>query len=142
MIVLLPRPRGVDAMRSGLLLLSGARPCGGSGQPRQPQRAVMTAAEKAWVEGALPQLRTTLWSRRLQFWPHERHPTMILFNERCRFEAGPSDKPTWIGEAHSGKIRLLKNSIDARVVAMEDTNPTTGAEYFVMSLPSIWKRPS
>ena len=124
-------------MRSGLLLLSGLALVAAPVSSAAAARCVMTAAEKAWVEGALA-ASDYMMEQRLHL-PHERHPTMILFNERCRFEAGPSDKPTWIGEAHSGKVRLLKNSIDARVVAMEDTNPTTGAEYFVMSLPSIWE---
>jgi hypothetical protein len=98
---------------------------------------VMTPAEKAWADGALA-ASDYVMEQRLHL-AHERHPTIILFNERCRFEAAPSNTPQWVGEAHTGKVRLVKDGIPARVVAMEDTNPKTGEEYFVMSLPTIWE---
>jgi hypothetical protein len=96
---------------------------------------IMSTAEKAWVDGALA-ASDYVMEQRLKL-PHQARPTIILFNEKCRFEKA-AGKTGWAGEPHSGKIRLGKDSIPVGVVAMEDTNAATGEEYFVMALPSIW----
>ncbi|HEX6605263.1 MAG TPA: hypothetical protein VF027_10355 [Sphingomicrobium sp.] len=103
----------------------------------KPAACVMTDGERAWAENAL-QASDYVMEQRLHL-PRAPHPTIILFNEHCRFESTAPGKPLWKGEAHSGKIRLLKGSIPAGVVAMEDYDQKTGEEFFAMALPSIWQ---
>jgi len=125
-------------MRKLMIGLASVLAGAGQSAAAPPDRAcVMTAQEQAWVDRALA-ASDYIMDQRLHL-PRVPHPTIILFNEYCRFESSGSGKPGWVGEAHSGKIRLLKNSIPAGIVAMEDSDQETGQEFFVMSLPSIWE---
>ncbi len=125
-------------MRNIMIALAGLLAAAGASVAAPKDAAcAMTDQDRAWVDGALA-ASDYIMDQRLHL-PRVPHPTIILFNEHCRFESSGSGKPAWVGEAHSGKIRLQKNSIPARIVAMEDYDNQTGREFFVMSLPSIWE---
>lgn len=66
------------------------------------------------------------------------HPTIILFNDECRFEKkeGSDD---WSGEPHAGQIRIGTGSVRAGVWAMQDFDKKAEERFFLMSLPSIWE---
>lgn len=106
-------------------------------QPRSRDACVMTPAEQAWVTRSLSawelvraqKLRLTI----------ESHPTMVLFDDRCRFEAKAGASPQWRGTPHAGTIRLPDgSSIPAAVISSTSRNDSTGEVFFVMALPPIW----
>lgn len=107
----------------------------GSGAP-EPNKCVMTAEERVWINGAL-QASDYIIEQRLHL-SAEPRPRIIVFNDHCRFELREGSNE-WSGEAHAGKIRLLKGAIDAGVTSMADYDEKTGQRFFAMSLPSVWE---
>ena len=102
-----------------------------------PAACELSAEERAWTETAIRASDHVMLTR-LQL-PRVPYPTIIVFNERCRFESPQGDVARWSGQPHEGKIRLLSgNPIDVGVWAMQDQDKETGRQFFVMSLPSIW----
>jgi hypothetical protein len=102
-----------------------------------PARCAMSAAEKNWVESAV-QSATYIYEQRLRL-PTVPYPTIIVFNEQCRFELKEGSR-RWVSEPHSGKIRLpRKGAVPAELTAMADYDKETGERYFVIPLPSIWR---
>lgn len=97
----------------------------------------MTSDELNWIDSSLSASDYMMETRMRLV--HVPHPTIIVFNERCRFELKEGTK-RWLGESHAGKIRLLHHgSMDAGLIAMEDNDEKTGERYFVIALPSIWR---
>jgi hypothetical protein len=99
---------------------------------------VMVPAEKAWVEGAL-QASDYVMEQRLHL-PREAHPTIVVFNDRCRFELGDAGRGRWIGTSHTGKIDLFGTTIDAGVTSFASDDDKTGRRFFVMALPPVWAK--
>jgi hypothetical protein len=98
----------------------------------------MTPEDRSWIESAL-QASKYIRTQRLHI-EADTHPTIVLFNAACRFEAKAGDKPEWVGTPHTGKIRLPDGSdIPAGVVSSTGKDDKTGEVFFVMALPSVWK---
>jgi hypothetical protein len=98
----------------------------------------MSADERAWVEGAL-HASDQVMLRRLHLQPDPR-PTIITFNERCRFEAKGPGGSRWVGTPHKGKIALPDgNETDATITSFASRDDRTGERFFVMALPSVWR---
>lgn len=104
---------------------------------RSPAPCTMTPAEQAWTDRSI-----AAWERVRTGYLHlavESHPTMVLFDDRCRFEAKAGAKPQWRGTVHDGKIRLPDGSdIPPMVISSTSQNDTTHEIFFVMALPPIW----
>ena len=67
-------------------------------------------------------------------------PTIIVFNQKCRFEANGKRPERWVGTAHHGKIYLPDgNDIDVGVSSFASQDEKTGERFFVMALPSVWE---
>jgi hypothetical protein len=97
----------------------------------------MRPEDRAWIDSSL-QASDYMMGTRLRL-PPVPHPTIITFNEHCRFELKAGSK-RWRAEPHQGKIRLLRQgAVNAGLVAMEDNDQKTGERYFVIALPSIWR---
>lgn len=98
---------------------------------------VMTTEERRWVDDAL-KASAYIMEQRLRL-PAAPHPTIIVFNELCRFELKEGSS-RWVGEPHSGKIRLLRGgAFPAGIVAMADYDKNSGERFMVIALPSIWR---
>ena len=98
----------------------------------------MTSDEKAWTESALG-----AWyymeADRLKV-PELTPPDVIMFDDKCRFEAAASKKPPGKGEPHSGKIRLPDGSdMPVGLASSTSRDDKTGKIFFVMALPPIWE---
>ena len=125
-------------MRTILLAFGAASLLGGAAPASAAERCQMSAAEKAWIDRAL-QASDHVMEQRLRL-PVEARPTIILFNQHCRFEAKGSRQVRWAGLAHQGKIQLPDGSdIDAGVTSFASQYEKTGKRYFVMALPSVWE---
>jgi hypothetical protein len=97
----------------------------------------MPPDDRAWIDSAL-RASDYMMNSRMHLRPVP-HPTIITFNEQCRFELKAGSN-RWVGEPHQGKIRLLhKGAMNAGLIAMEDNDEKTGERYFVIALPSIWR---
>lgn len=97
----------------------------------------MTAGERAWLQDSL-EASHYIMEQRLRL-PPAPHPTIIVFNERCRFELKEGSR-RWTGEPHSGKIRLVRGgAFPAGIVAMADYDKTSGERFMLIALPSIWR---
>jgi hypothetical protein len=106
-------------------------------QPSQPT-CVMTTEERTWVDGALG-ASAYMMEQRLRLSPVP-HPTIIVFNERCRFELKEGSRH-WSGEGHAGKIRLVRGgAFPAGIVAMADYDKASGERFMLIALPSIWRK--
>ena len=98
----------------------------------------MTQAEKTWVERSLTAWETVR-TNRLKLEVLAR-PVIVLFNDRCRFEARAGPKPDWRGETHSGILTLPNGEqVEAGVISAAMSNDKTGEPFFVMALPSVWR---
>ena len=117
-------------------LATGLAAAGAGWSAPKPAVCKMSSEDRSWADGAL-KASDYIMKQRLHL-GDDPHATVVLFNERCRFEL-PEGKSRWIGEPHSGKIRIPNGSLDARVWAMASTNEKTNERFFVMSLPSIWE---
>jgi hypothetical protein len=116
-------------------LLASALILGSSGAGAA-QRCAPTSDERSWVESSLA-ASDYIMMQRLHL-PPDPHPTIIVFNDKCRFEL-PEGSKKWLAESHNGKIRLLRNStVDAGLIAMADQVEQSGRRYFVIALPSVW----
>jgi hypothetical protein len=124
-------------VRAGLLVIAGAAMWSIAAQSSAAEPCAMSGDEKAWVEGAL-QASDYIMQQRLHL-PREVHPTIIVFNNRCRFELGGAGQTHWTGTPHSGKIDLFGQSIDAGVTSFSSDDDKTGRRFFVMALPSVWE---
>lgn len=105
--------------------------------PGLAAECAMTAEEKNWVEGSL-----AAWNymaeRRLKL-AATQPPTIIVFNDKCRFEAKAVRQPVWAGESHSGSIRLPDgNQAPAQVTSFASHDDKSGVTFFVMALPPVW----
>lgn len=97
----------------------------------------MTAAETAWVDRSL-----SAWERvrsdKLKI-AADAVVTLILFNDRCRFETKRVDPTEWRAAAHGGAIRLPDGtSVEVGLASGAGRDPKSGTRYFVMALPAIW----
>lgn len=107
-------------------------------QAAKPAAAcTMTGQEQSWADGAI-QASDYIMEQRLHL-PHAPYPTIILFNDRCRFESAAGNRVHWLGTPHSGKIALGDETIDAGVTSFASDDDKTGRRYFVMALPSVWE---
>lgn len=97
----------------------------------------MSAGEKAWVDGALA-ASDYVMERRLHL-PRAPYPTIVLFNDHCRFESPAGPRVRWAGTPHNGKIRLGDQTIDAGIVSFTGNDDKSGQTFFVMALPSVWE---
>jgi hypothetical protein len=96
----------------------------------------MSADERAWVENAL-RASDDVMLRRLHLPPDPR-PTIIVFNERCRFESRFGSD--WIGTPHKGKVALPDGTAaDAVITSFASRVGMRGLRFFVMALPSVWR---
>jgi len=99
---------------------------------------IMSDVEQSWVDGSL-----SAWSHmvndRLHLPPSD-PPTIIVFNDKCRFETQATETPRWKGEPHQGKVRLPDGGeIPVGVASATSHDDKTGTTFFVMALPSIWQ---
>lgn len=125
-------------MRMHLLIVGIAVSALAAAPVHSAERCVMSAGERAWADGALRASDDVMLTR-LHLQPDLR-PTIVLFNDRCRFEAKASSGPRWIGSAHQGKIRLPDGSdIDPAITSFASRNDATGERFFVMALPAVWQ---
>jgi hypothetical protein len=100
-------------------------------------RCSMNPLEKQWIDQAL-QASDHVMIERLHL-PQEARPTIILFNQHCRFEAKGTRPGRWAGTVHQGKIHLPNGTdVDAGVTSFASQDDKTGERYFVMALPSVW----
>jgi hypothetical protein len=89
-----------------------------SAVPPQPvaTRCAMSAEDRGWIINALTASRQVM-EKRLGL-PADAPPTIILFDDRCRFEARPAALLRWAAAPHAGKIRIPDgNQIDAGVTS-------------------------
>lgn len=108
----------------------------GSAGAGAAQRCAPTSDERAWVENSLA-ASGYIMTQRLHL-PPDPQPTIIVFNDKCRFEL-PEGSSKWVAEPHGGKVRLLKShTIDAGVTSFASRDDDTGQRFFVMALPSVW----
>ena len=105
--------------------------------PAVAAQCSMAADERAWVEGSLAAWHY-MADQRLKLAPTQ-PPTIIVFNDRCRFEAKASRRPAWVGEPHSGSIRMPDGSqTPAQVTSFASHDKKSGTTFFVMALPPVW----
>lgn len=105
--------------------------------PAGAAECAMTAEEKSWIEGSLAAWRY-MADRRLRLAPVH-PPTIIVFNDACRFESQATLRPRWRGEPHSGSVRLPDGSqAPAQVTSFASHDKKSGVTFFVMALPPIW----
>jgi hypothetical protein len=98
----------------------------------------MSAEEKSWIEGSLA--ASDYVRRQKLHLASDGHPTIVLFNEHCRFEAKASLSPDWVGTPHADKILIPDGSeIPAQVTSFTGRDDKTGEVFFVMALPSVWR---
>jgi hypothetical protein len=98
----------------------------------------MTPEEKIWIQGSLA--ASDYVRRQKLHLASDDHPTIVLFDERCRFEAKASLDADWIGTPHEGKIVIPDGTeIPAGVTSFTGRNDKTGEVFFVMALPSVWR---
>ena len=98
----------------------------------------MTLAEQSWVDGSL-KAWDYMSRERLRLAAVE-PPTIIVFDDKCRFEASATIAPRWKGEEHSGRIRLPDGSdIPVGVASAASRDDKTGNSFFFMALPPIWE---
>lgn len=103
--------------------------------PALAATCVMSKSERGWIESSLGAWRQM--ERRLQL-PRQPAPTIVLFNQSCRFERRAGG-PAWVGERHKGMIRLPDGgTAPAQVTSFAGSNEKTGEPFFVMALPSVW----
>ena len=116
-----------------IALLLGLSPAA----PVAAQSCAMSSAESAWVEKSLQAWRHVS-TRKLNL-PPAAQPTMILFNEKCRFER-ITGQSVWRAEPHNGTIRLPDGGeVPVQVTAFAGRNDRTAEPFFVMALPSVWE---
>ena len=123
-----------------IALLTAAALASASAAPSEPAptKCAMSAEDRAWIINALSASRFVM-EKRLGL-PAEAPPTIILFDDKCRFEARPSALLRWAAESHAGKIRIPDgNEIDAGVTSFASRVGETGDRFFVMALPSVWR---
>lgn len=98
----------------------------------------MTLAEQSWVDGSL-KAWDYMSRERLRLAAVE-PPTIIVFDDKCRFEGSATIAPRWKGEEHSGRIRLPDGSdIPVGVASAASRDDKTGTSFFFMALPPIWE---
>ena len=98
----------------------------------------MTLAEQSWVDGSL-KAWDHMSRERLRLAAVE-PPTIIVFDDKCRFEASATIAPRGKGEEHSGRIRLPDGSdIPVGVASAASRDDKTGNSFFFMALPPIWE---
>ena len=97
----------------------------------------MSVGDGKWVEDAL-RASDLIMLKRLHL-PPDRRPTIVVFDQDCRFEAMPGAGGKWTGTPHEGKILLPDGKeIDVGVTSFASRDDRTGKRFFVMALPSIW----
>src|SRR4051812_26664900 len=111
-------------MRLGMLLLSSVLFSPALLAASPSPRCVMSLDEKAWADGALA-ASDYIMEQRLHL-PVAPHPAIVLFNDRCRFEAAPGVHSRWVGTPHQGKIDLFGSSINAGVTSFASDDEKTG----------------
>jgi hypothetical protein len=98
----------------------------------------MSPAEQSWVDGSLQ-----AWSHMAKDRLHlaaSVPPTIIVFNDKCRFEAQATNSPRWIATLHQGKVRLPDGSdIPVGVASAASHDDKSDTTFFVMALPSVWE---
>lgn len=98
----------------------------------------MSPAERDWVDGSL-HAWNYMANERLHL-ATSTPPTIVVFNDKCRFEAKATDMPRWKGEQHDGKVRLPDGSdIPVGVASAASHDDKTDTSFFVMALPPVWK---
>lgn len=120
-----------------LWLICGAVLAALCGVPaRAANSCAMSPPDRAWVDGAL-KASDEVMLQRLHLQPDPR-PTIIVFNDRCRFEARAGSS-SWTGTPHKGQIQLPDgHTIDVGVTSFASRVGDTGDRFFVMALPSVW----
>ena len=95
----------------------------------------MSKAERSWIDSSLGAWRHM--ERRMNL-PRHASPTIVLFNQTCRFERR-AGRTAWVGESHKGSIRLPDGGrAPAQVTSFAGNNARTNEPFFVMALPPIW----
>ena len=103
--------------------------------PAPAASCTMSKAERGWIDTSLGAWRHM--ERRMKL-PRQASPTIVLFNQSCRFERR-AGQTAWIGEPHKGSIRLPDGGrAPAQVTSFAGNNPKTNEPFFVMALPSVW----
>lgn len=117
------------------LLMTSA--CAHVPAPAAASSCTMASAERRWIDGALD-----AWSfvrREKLHLTDSFRPTIILFDNRCRFEAPAGDALRWTGAEHGGSVALPDgNSIPPGVISFARTDKQDRA-FFVMALPPVWQ---
>lgn len=102
----------------------------------QTECAAMSSTEQAWVNHSLAAWRLAR-ADALHVAEEPQPPTLIFFNESCRFEG--EGGPPWRGAAHNGSVALPDgNAVPPQVVSFAAPYDEQRRVFFVMSLPSIW----
>lgn len=102
------------------------------------ERCQMSTEERSWIDRAL-QASDQVMKQRLRL-PAEARPTIIVFDQNCRFESKGSRNIRWVGSAHHGKIHIPDGSdVDAGVTSFASQDEKTGQRFFVMALPPVWE---
>ena len=103
--------------------------------PASAAGCMMTKAERGWIDRSLSAWRHM--ERRMDL-PRQASPTIVLFNQSCRFERR-AGRTAWLGEPHKGMIRLPDGGhAPAQVTSFAGNNEKTAEPFFVMALPSVW----
>ena len=109
----------------------------GLSQPALAARAKcqMDQPDRAWVEASLEAWQSVS-AGRLKLAPH-RQPTIVVFDQTCRFER--TGNGPWRGEPHSGSIRIPDgNQVPAQVTSFAGKDEKSNTPFFVMALPPVW----
>lgn len=98
----------------------------------------MSAVERGWVDGSIQAWRY-MARERLKL-PPEAPSKIVVFNERCQFEAMTTDRPKWAGRVHGGEVSLPDGSdMPVGVASATMHDDKQDLSFFVMALPSIWE---
>lgn len=104
----------------------------------QAGSCAMEARDRSWIEHALT-VSDYMRTQRLKL-TIESHPTIVVFDSRCRFEGRAGTHVEWKGTLHAGTVHLPDgDSVPAKVTSFTARNDKTGEVFFVMALPSIWE---
>lgn len=120
-------------LRLAAILLGVASPSLAAGTPCE-----MAPADRHWFDGA-----TGAWQymagERLKLSAHD-VPTILVFDERCAYERR-SGRLAMTSKPHDGEVRLPNGTnVPAQLTSFASHDDKTGQTYFVMALPSIWKK--
>ena len=122
-------------MRRTLLMLTLVSLAAIAPAPASAATCTMSKAERGWIDNSLAAWRHM--ERRMVL-PRQTAPTIVLFNQSCRFERRAGGT-VWVGERHKGTIRLPDGGrAPAQVTSFAGNNEKTHEPFFVMALPSVW----